>query len=421
MGVVPANCPNPALYRARWVLPVHQPPIADGAIIVRGLSIDAVGPFADIKDTLPENAHVDLGEVVIFPGLINAHTHLDNSVLANIEMPAEGMVTWVEAHQQAMAEFSEKEIRSAYLQQLDGLADLGTLAIADITYLSREKLPQADQPLWSLSFFEVRGFDRQRAEVNLERASKEFEHAWTTVSGVWNRFGISAHGPHSLNREVLQTIAERCLRRGDVFTLHCAESQEELEFMKSGSGPFAEGIKRWGFWDDEWKAPGMSSVKYLDSLGVLDANTMAVHCVHLDDDDLDIFTRSGATACLCPRSNENMNTGTARAAEMKERNIPMVLGTDGLGSAQTLSMFDEMAACARIHPGLSPDDILAMATLNPARTLRIDSIMGSFEMNKLGRFLVYNGETGSNPAEAIVNGPDMAKIEWAGGDIDMRP
>jgi 5-methylthioadenosine/S-adenosylhomocysteine deaminase len=106
---------------------------------------------------------------------------------------------------------------------------------------------------------------------------------------------------------------------------------------------------------------------------------------------------------------------------MFERGIPMVLGTDGLGSAPDLDLFAEMAACRNLYPELPPTVILEMATLNAARALRVDSVLGSFEPNKLGRFLVYSGDLGNDPAEALVSGIDRDKLEWAGGEIDMRP
>lgn len=421
MNPLPERPPNPALYRARWVLPINGPAIENGGVIVRGLSIDACGPFSELSQMLPREAWVDLGNVIVFPGLINCHTHLDNSALAgNPPRGTDEMTSWLGQHREKMSRLEEEQIRSAYAKHYSRLTEYGTLAVADITSLPYRKLPITDDPLWSLHFFEVLGFGRPRAEANYKAALENEKHGRSQVSGVWTRFGITAHGAHSVHKDTLSTIAQRCKRKGDIFSFHCSESEAEMELMHTGGGPFADLLKKWGVWDESWRPPGLSPVAYLHQLRALGTNSMAVHCVHVNDQDIELLAEAGASVCLCPRSNEWIGNGTAPAGKMLESGVELVLGTDGLGSVENLNLFEEMAACSRQNPEVAPEEILKMCTLNAARALRIDSILGSLEMNKLGRFLVYSGETGSQPEEALVNGIDMDKLHWAGGEIDMR-
>lgn len=98
----------------------------------------------------------------------------------------------------------------------------------------------------------------------------------------------------------------------------------------------------------------------------------------------------------------------------------MCLGTDGLASVDTLNLFDEMAFIRSNHPNVAPAEILKMATLNGATSLRMDSLFGSLEMNKVGRFLVYGGDCAGDPYEVLTGGIDMSKLEWAGGELDLR-
>jgi aminodeoxyfutalosine deaminase len=413
--------PNPALYRARWVLPVESPPIEDGAVIVRGLSIDAVGPYKDLKRNWPDQAVVDLGEAVLLPGLINCHTHLDNAAFAG-QTPVGGgdMISWIEAHQRAAAGTGAEERKHAWVEAWHSLPDLGTIAVADITYEPFSKDIVGGEPLWGSVFYEVRGFDRERAGSNHEHARMLRARAAEQVSGVWMRFAVSPHGAHSLHADVLTAVAESCLQRGDVVTMHLAESPEEVEFLRSGGGPFRDALERWGYWDDDWQAPGCSPVQYLKRLGLLRPELMAVHCVQLDDDDIADLAASGATACLCPRSNEQIGVGQPRVTDLLAAGVRCSIGTDGPASVDSLSLFDEMAFLRHRHPEVAPGDVLRMATINAARALRMDAIFGGLAPNKLGRFLVYRGDVGDNSVEAVTSGIDPDKLTWAGGDIDLR-
>lgn len=422
MGLLPDNVPNPALYRARWVLPIAGPAIEDGAVLVRGLSIDDVGPYGDVKKQCPANAIVDLGEAILFPGLINAHTHLENSAFKGKTPRGEGdMIAWIDAIFAAQSSIAEGEKASKRIAAWHSLPSLGTIAVADISHepFSRENI--GPEPLWGSVLYEVHGFDRERAEESMKTAAELQGAGAKTVSGVWLRFSITPHGTHSLHESVLRETIETNLRRGDLISIHLAESLEEVEFLKGGDARFQEALQRWGYWQDGWQPPGCSPVRYLHEMGLLGPEIMAVHCVHLDDDDIELMARSGATACLCPRSNAYIGVGQPRILDLMAAGIPLCLGTDGLGSADSLSLFDEMAFIRREYPEVPPEQLLRMASLNGARALRIDSFLGSFEQNKAGRFLAYWGDFGNDPYEALTSGIDKTKLEWVGGEIDLRP
>lgn len=413
--------PNPALYRARWVLPVAGGPIEDGAVMVRGLSIDAVGRYKDLRKGWPANAVVDLGEAAVLPGLINCHTHLDNSALAGRTPRGGGdMLAWIEAQGAAWAEIPDEERRKARNDAWQSLPSSGTVAVADITSSPFDTDMLGGEPLWGSIFQEVRGFGRDRAEASFERALTLATEGTKSVSGVWLRFAVSPHGPHSVHADVLTRIAEHCFHRGDVLTMHVAESPEEVALMRGSDDRFVEALGRWGFWEESFTPPRCSPVEYLHRLGLLRPELMAVHCVQLDDDDISLLAGSGASVCFCPRSNDYIGVGLPRIGDILAAGIRCCLGTDGPASVETLSLFDEMAFIANRFPSVPPGAILRMATLGGAEALRLDSLAGSLEMNKLARFLVYSGDLGNDPEAALTGGIDMDKLAWAGGTIDLR-
>lgn len=414
--------PNPALFRARWVLPVSSPPIADGGVIVRGLTIEEVGRFADLRKLMPAQAVVDLGDVVLLPGLVNCHTHLDNSALAGKTLVGGGdMIAWIEAQQAAWFATEEPDRRAAWIAAWHSLPSLGTIAVADISSTPFERAVIGPEPLWGAVFYEVRGFGAQRAAASFARARELRAAGAKAVSGVWFRFAAYAHGPHSLHEDLLRDVADEAKKRGDPFVIHLAESQEERGFLLGSDNRFAEALKKWGYWEDGYRPPGLSPVQYLNTLGVLGPEAIAVHCVQCDDADIATFAASGATACLCPRSNDCIGVGQPRVGEFIAAGIPLCLGTDGLASVASLSLFDEMAHLRRRHPGLAPADVLHMATLGGARALRMDSLVGSLELNKVGRFLAWRGDCGNDSLDAVTAGVDHGDLTWVGGEIDLRP
>lgn len=414
--------PNPALFRARWVVPVSAPPIEDGGVIVRGLTIEEVGRFSDLRKLMPAQAVVDLGEAVLLPGLVNCHTHLDNAALAGKTPEGGGdMIAWIAAQQGAWTVTSADERRAAWIAAWHSLPSLGTIAVADISCTSFERAVIGPEPLWGLVFYEVRGFGPERAEASFSRAKELRAAGAKAVSGVWYRFATYAHGPHSLHVETLRAVADEAVKRGDPFVIHLAESPEERGFLLGTDDRFAVALKQWGYWEDGFTAPGCSPVQYLKKLGALGPETIAVHNVQLDDADIATFAASGATACLCPRSNDYIGVGQPRVGDFISAGIPLCLGTDGLASAPSLSLFDEMAHLRRRHPGLDPAVVLHMATLGGARALRMDSLAGSLEMNKLGRFLAWRGDCGNDPLDALTAGVDHGDLTWVGGEIDLRP
>jgi cytosine/adenosine deaminase-related metal-dependent hydrolase len=415
------NSPNPALFRARWVLPMSAPAIADGAVIIQGLSIQAVGSYQDLRTQLPEQFHFDCGDAVLFPGLINCHTHLDNSIFSYATPRGSGdMVQWVQAHAKATRNADPELRKNVTKAAWQSLVQLGTIAVADIA--STPFLPEyvPDAPLWSSIIYEVLGFNKERAEQFYQRALQMQADSQKEFSGVWQRFMLAPHGPHSLNQEILQEITEHNRRRGDLIAIHCAESPQEDSFLRGSDDSFGQMMRDWGFWQEDFQAPGCSSVQYLKQQDILGPDLLAVHCVQVDDADIETLASSKTKICLCPRSNDYIGFGMPPVEKMQAAGLHLCLGTDGLASNDSLSLFDEMAFLQQQMPQLAAADILRWATLGGAEALRIDSALGSLAENKVARFLVYSGSIGDDPYQSLVSSISHEDIHWLGGKIDMR-
>jgi cytosine/adenosine deaminase-related metal-dependent hydrolase len=165
------------------------------------------------------------------------------------------------------------------------------------------------------------------------------------------------------------------------FALHLAEHPGETELLKSGSGRLADFFRASGILPDDFQPPGLSPVTYAERLGLLDAETLAVHCVHLDERDIGILARRRVNVCLCPRSNAFIDVGRAPAGKLLRAGINLCLGTDSLTSNSDLNLWKELEFFLARNP-CSPMETLRMITVNPARALKIDHDYGTLESGK---------------------------------------
>ena len=354
-----------ALYRAPFVVPGNGPLIVDGAVLTEGGLVAAVGAYADLKDVEARREEYDAQ--VITPALVNCHAHLELSPLAGLtgEAPEPGDLTgWIRGLLAARAENSELEaVYDAARMALARLYAGGCRAVADIGNRPESRLLGEGFKTEVFFFLELLG---------LCGASEE--SALAALSGIEVEVCCTAHAPYSVGPALMRALKKR--GGGRLFPLHVAESAQESEFLRTGGGPLSDFLGERGVEVAAFTVPGMGSVRYLDSLGVLDERTLCVHAVHVEDEEIALLAARGAAVCLCPGSNRFMGVGIAPGQKMLAHGIPLVLGTDSLASNPHLSLWREMQLLREDHPDLPPEAVFAMASSNGARLLGLADRLG---------------------------------------------
>ena len=215
-----------------------------------------------------------------------------------------------------------------------------------------------------------------------------------------------AHAPYSVSPALFGAIAAA---KGDApLTVHVGESPEEMEFLKTGTGPFRALLERLGVWDPAWRAPQCGPIEYLERCGYLTPGMLAVHGTHLSDGDLARLRDAGGVLVTCPRSNVWVGGGAPDASRFYQSGVQVAVGTDSLASAPNLHMTDELAALRRVAPGVPAARLIESATLIGARALGFDADYGAIAVGKRAVFAAVAIPSGVSDVEEYLVGGDVS-------------
>jgi aminodeoxyfutalosine deaminase len=396
-------------YRAAWVLPVAGPPLRNGWVDVRHGRVVAVG-----RGGAPATDEVDLGDVAILPGLVNAHTHLELSYLRDQVPPASAFVSWIRGVMGARRQRPDAqstEIVEGVRAGIDEALRCGTALVGDISNTLVTFDPLARSPLGGVLFYELIRFNTDDPEALVGDACRQID---ALPSHERVRPSLAAHAPYSVAPRVFRAIRDAIDRRPVVpCSVHLSESPEEVEFLRSGGGPWRTLLEELGSWDPRWTPPGVSPVEFLDDAGFLDARVVAVHGVQMTASDLSRLAARDVTLVACPRSNQRTGAGTPPIADFYASGVRVAVGTDSLASTPDLNVFAELALMRAIAPEVPAASLLESATLEGARALGFDAEYGTIEPGKRARLLAVELPAGlTDVEEYLVSGIGPAQVSW---------
>ncbi|MBI5772880.1 MAG: amidohydrolase family protein [Verrucomicrobia bacterium] len=363
---------RPALtLRARVVLPVSAPPIDDGAVSISGGRISAVGRWREMARKISGEV-LDLGEMLLLPGLINAHCHLDYTGMAGMIPAPRHFTDWIKSITTLKAGWSYTDYAESWLHGTRQLLRHGTTTVADIEAVP-ELLPEvwAATPLRVFSFIEMTGVKSRRAPRAILHEAVETVERLPSAAG---SAGLSPHAPYSTTPELLAVSAAIARRRGWRLVTHVAESEAEFEMFTAGCGAMFDWLARNG---RDMADCGLGSpVQQLERLGVLGENFLAIHVNWLGKDDAELLGKRGVHVAHCPRSHAYFGHRKFPREELEQAGVNLCLGTDSLATVKQsrrqrveLNLFAEMQALASADAALPSRTIVKMATLHGARAL----------------------------------------------------
>ncbi len=341
-----------------YILPgPHDDVIKDGAVAVTGDRIADVGPCAAIREKYPGLPELVRPSGLVMPGLINMHTHVPMVLFRGMadDLP---LKTWLEDYIFPVeARLTPDMVALGTELACAEMIRSGTTSFADM-YLFEESIARvvdrAGMRAWlgeGIFDFPSPSFSSgyEAIEETAMMAERWRDNTRITVT-------VDPHTPYTCSSKLMRKALELAMEKGLLMVTHVSETRWEVDEIKG--------------------MHGLSPVEYLDSLGILGGHLLAVHCVWLNERDIELLAERGVSVVHCPESNLKLGSGIAPVSSLLDAGVRVALGTDGAASNNDLDMFCEMDTAAKLPKGVLQDPslvsasrVLAMATTRAAEAL----------------------------------------------------
>ena len=368
-------------YRARYVVPVAAPPIVDGVVAVDGDRIAYVGSAADA----PAGRTVDLGNALLLPGLVNAHTHLELTAMRGFLEDLD-FRSWIIRLTTAKRAVLTRDMlldaaRSGIAEGLRrGITTFGDTCDSGVAFDAMR-----ESGVRGIMYQEVFGPDPAQCAASLAELREKIDRLRPLETSLV-RLGVSPHAPYTVSDDLFAAVARYARDAGLPVAIHIAESSLEQALVVRGEGAFSDGLRARGI----AVAPrARTPVELLAALDVLSPRTLLIHCIRVDDADVARIARSRCSIAHCPASNSKLGHGIAPLTDFMAAEITVGLGSDSVASNNRMDILEEARLATlfqRARLGsfseVSPSDAIRLATLGGARAIGVDGEVGSLEVGK---------------------------------------
>lgn len=347
---------------------------------------------------------------ILSPGLINCHCHLELSHMKGLIPEHTGLVDFVITVMQQRG-FNEEVIYTAIEQAEEEMLSNGIVAVGDICNTAHTISQKQKSRLHYHNFIEATGFVPAFAQKRFEQAEaiwKQFEeselsqkskvnsefleqrHSFTSHSSLFTS-SIVPHAPYSTSPELMRLINEHSA--GKTITIHNQETRNENNFFLTGESGFRKLFSMFNIDISFFVPSGKTSLQtYLPELNKA-GKLILVHNTFTSQQDIDFVKRQtfdslplgdgGSTFfCLCPNANLYIENTPPQVDMLCANNCEIVLGTDSLASNSMLCILGEMKTLRKHFLHIPLAEMLQWATLNGAKALGMDAVLGSFEKGK---------------------------------------
>lgn len=398
------------ILRADWVVPVDAPALRDAWVQVADGRIAALGQGEPPAGDAPP---IELHDALLLPGLVNPHTHLELTCYAGRIEPAP-LWTWLERlialrrepgaaqrERQAVCDGAWRSLRA-------GVTCVGDISRTNVHWRELKRVP-----IRKVCFVELLS-----AADHPPRDPQELLAAFESIEedGLLTA-GVSPHAPYTVPADQVRACVELATRRGRAWCMHWAETPEEAEFLRGrleALPPLVRQLARIA----GARAAGANPAEHLARCcGGLAPGALA-HVNYADDADAAALAAAGHVAIYCPRAHAFFGHAPHPLAALRAAGVTLAIGTDSLASNQSLSMFDELRYLSRARPDVAPADALRMATLDAARALRLDGLVGSITPGKRADLVAVRptGAAADDPVATVVREPLDVLAVWVDGE-----
>jgi len=364
-----------------YVLPMDEERavIKNGAVAVKRNKIEEVGSFNDISKKYSSKNIIGGDNRAVLPGLINTHTHAAMVYFRGMadDLP---LKEWLEQH---IWPAENKWLSPEFVSDATELASLEMLKAGITTYNDMYFFEDASaktakkigmRAVLGAGIVDFPTISGRNADEYLGKAEK-FIEKWKNDELIVPC--IAPHSAYACGPETLKKIKKVADKYNVPIHIHLSEAKWEVEEIE--------------------KKYGKRPVEHLYDLGFLDEKIIAVHCVWVNDKEIEMLAKHKVGVSHCIESNLKLSSGIAPVPQMLKAGIKVTLGTDGAASNNDLNILSEMSTAAKVHKAVSNDPTvfgaktaLLMATRWGAEVLGIGNITGSLEKGKAADIIIMN-------------------------------
>lgn len=337
---------------------------------------DKIKYIGEVPEDFYAEKVIDARESLVMPGLIDGHTHIAMSLFRNYadDLP---LMEWLKTRIWPLEE--KLTAQDVYWGSMLGVAELirsGVTCFSDMYFFMEETAKAVEEA--GIRAVLARGLvggdndDGRRFEE-----TRKLYKSWHNGAGGRLKFMVGPHAPYTCSPGYLRKVVELARELNVGIHIHIAESADEVE----------ESLKNYG------KSP----VRHIYDLGLFDIPTVAAHCVHLSDEDIEILAENKVSVVNNPTSNLKLASGFAPVEKMIKKGINVALGTDGPSSNNNLNMFEEINLAAIINKSVNHDatsipaiTAIKMATVNGAKALGLEREIASIEVGKKADLIIID-------------------------------
>ena len=406
------------IINARWIIPVvPEEVILDNySLIIQNGKILHLLPTTQSKKQYHSQNVFDLTTHAVTPGFVNAHTHAAMSLLRGIAEDY-SLETWLEKRIWPIenALVTKEFVKDGTILAIAEMILGGTTCMNDMYYYPQIAGEVADKI-------------GMRACVGM--IILDFPTVWASSTVEYIDMGLAVHQQFESSTNVTTMLAPHAPYTVSNLTLEKIKSLSELHDLRVHIHLHETN----GEIENSLSEHKVRPLERLRQIGLVNRKLLAVHAIHLTDDEISLLGETNSNIAHCPKSNLKLASGICPTSNLLRNNVNIALGTDGAASNNSLNMLEEIRFASLLAKGFSNNaenmnvhDSLKMATINGAQSLGLDGQIGSLESGKLADITAFDlSEVTSlplyNPVAQIVHSASREQVThvWIGGVNVLR-
>lgn len=377
------------IIRASGLLPMASEPLSPGWLEIQRDQI------VKIQAGEPKTYDLDLKGYLIAPGFIDCHCHLDYTFFRNRITSRSSFTNWLQEMIPLKTTFSLENYQQSILKGFEELIDFGTTSVLNIEAFP-DLISSITPPI--RTWWAVEGIDI-KTPFHFPNTSQAF----------------SPHSPYTASSELYRIVKDETEKNEKIFTTHLNESHEEGEMFISQSGKLYDFLKKLG--RDMSDCQGEDALTFLLKKELLPQKALLVHMNYFSENVINQLQQLNITVVHCPETHAYFNRAPFPYQTFCKNNIPIVLGSDSLASASTLSLLSNLQQFHRTQPHLSYKTLLEMVTLNAAKAVQQQDKLGCLQPGAWADLIAVPFQFNQNPYEILVNFPQRIPFVMSSGKI----